>query len=124
MICLKIDCPIKVFMLFLSMLLFLWVVQQKYNFGAILYRPFLGVRFLIFLSVSNDKLYVAQKYSCSGIITDKNTSLPLSYVTVQFFKVSDSTIYAGAITNEQGNFLIQNFIQGDYLCRISHAGYQ
>jgi hypothetical protein len=66
----------------------------------------------------------AQNYSCSGVITDSFSGDSLAYVTVQVLRLQDSTLYAGAITNEQGSFLIQNLTKGDYLFRISCIGYQ
>ena len=66
----------------------------------------------------------AQNHSCSGLVTDSVSRDPLSYVTVQLLKLPDSTLYAGAITDGQGNFSIQNLMRGNYLCRISYVGYQ
>jgi len=66
----------------------------------------------------------AQNYSCSGLVIDSVSGDPLPYVTVQLLKIPDSTLYAGAITDEKGNFSIQNLVRGDYLCRISSVGYQ
>jgi hypothetical protein len=66
----------------------------------------------------------AQNYSCSGLIIDSVSREPLSYVTVQLLKFPDSILYAGAITDGQGKFSIQNLVRGNYLCRISYVGYQ
>ena len=75
--------------------------------------------FLFFVSATT----FAQNYSCNGLVTDSVSGDPLSYVTVQLLKLPDSTLYAGAITDGQGNFMIQNLGRGDYLCRLSYVGY-
>ena len=66
----------------------------------------------------------AQNNSCSGQVADSISGEPLAYVTVQLLKMSDSTLYAGAITDGQGSFSIQNLMRGDYLCRFTYVGYQ
>ena len=66
----------------------------------------------------------AQNYSCSGFITDSFSGDSLAYATVRVLRLQDSTLYAAAITNEQGFFLIQNLTKGDYLFRIHCIGYQ
>jgi len=89
-------------------------------FHKILNTNIILIFFLFFAKI----LVVAQNYSCEGKVTDKNTGEPLPFVTVLFIELPDSTFYAGAITNEEGNFLIQNLTHGNYLCRIHYIGYQ
>jgi hypothetical protein len=69
------------------------------------------------------KTIFSQNYSCKGSVTDFVFDDPLSYATVQLLNSSDSTLYAGAITDGQGEFLIHSLIGGDYICRISYVGY-
>jgi outer membrane cobalamin receptor len=65
----------------------------------------------------------SQECICCGMALDGKEKTPLAYVTIQLLRLTDSTLYAGAITGEQGKFLIDRLQSGNYLCRISYVGY-
>ena len=65
----------------------------------------------------------AQNHSCTGTVVEKTTNMPVQYATIRLLKLSDSSLYAGAITNEKGDFIIKGISENNYICRISYVGY-
>jgi hypothetical protein len=59
----------------------------------------------------------------SGIIQDAG-SLPISSVTVQLLRVSDSTPVKSALSDDQGKFLLRKIDNGDYLLAVTGVGYK
>lgn len=58
-----------------------------------------------------------------GAITDSSkTSLP--FVPVGLLNVNDSTVYKGAVSDQNGNYCFENIRKGSYLLKISAVGYQ
>ncbi|AUS06348.1 hypothetical protein [Pseudotamlana carrageenivorans] len=57
----------------------------------------IGVLFLL--------TYFKIQAQVTGIILDSESQIPVDYATVALYKVADSTLVNGVITNEQGFFL-------------------
>ena len=66
----------------------------------------------------------AQKCNVSGEVIDKTTHEPIAYANVALFAIKDSALVTGTITNDKGNFLIENMKYGNYRVKISFIGYQ
>lgn len=60
-------------------------------------------------------------YSISGMVTNEAGS-PISYATIALYKVKDSSLVNGAITGDDGKFLIKNRM-GRYYVRASFMSY-
>ncbi|WP_194766596.1 TonB-dependent receptor domain-containing protein [Tamlana sp. I1] len=59
----------------------------------------------------------------TGIILDSESQIPIDYATVALYKVADSTLVNGVITNEQGVFTLDNLKKGNYYIAASFIGY-
>lgn len=69
--------------------------------------------------------HLIAQYKLSGIIfdkTDKTSGLP--GVTVALTSKSDTTQKKGAVTDEEGHFIIENISAGKYRLQISYVGYK
>jgi outer membrane receptor protein involved in Fe transport len=58
-----------------------------------------------------------------GTIIDSKTTEPLMFASVVLSRVQDSTMVSGAITNELGNFNMENLPPGNYYVTINYIGY-
>ena len=69
--------------------------------------------------------YIAQKGQIVGKVVDKPSNAPISYVTVSLLNFGDSTLLKGVISDEKGEFRIENIVLNQsYLLRFSFIGYQ
>ena len=59
----------------------------------------------------------AQDFSIRGFVYDDSNMEPLSDIKVKLLKV-DSTVIAGAFTNNTGGFLIPKLAKGSYILKI------
>jgi len=60
----------------------------------------------------------------SGILVDQASREPVGFANVVLYPLSDTTKIAnGAMTNEQGAFVVDNLPVGSYLARITLIGY-
>ena len=76
---------------------------------------------IFFLLVYNLTIlfYIAQKGQIVGKVVDKPSKAPISYVTVSLLNFGDSTLVKGVISNEQGEFRIENIVLNkSYLLRF------
>lgn len=64
----------------------------------------------------------AQDYSIRGFVYDDGNMEPLSDIKVKLLKV-DSTVIAGAYTNNNGGFLIPKLAKGSYILKIEAGGF-
>ncbi|HEA31492.1 MAG TPA: TonB-dependent receptor [Leeuwenhoekiella sp.] len=64
----------------------------------------------------------AQNYVINGKIIDEQPQA-LSYVNVLLLKAQDSSLIKGAVTSEDGSYLIDAVDQGNYLIKASFVGY-
>ena len=65
----------------------------------------------------------AQQKIINGTVLDKGTNTPLSYATIQIYKVNSDQLEAGGITDEDGNFEIK-INQGEHYALIDYIGYE
>lgn len=85
--------------------------------------PFLLILLLSVTSVSSQNRQGGlQKFELSGKVLDNLTKQPLPYATVSIFKVSDSSLVDGGITNELGIFKL-SLNKGIYRVDVSFVSY-
>ncbi len=60
----------------------------------------------------------------SGLIKDKKTKESLSFVNIILKAPKDSSFLMGAITNEEGRFILAKVVSGNYFIEISYSGYK
>ncbi|WP_198315726.1 outer membrane beta-barrel protein [Chitinophaga tropicalis] len=72
-------------------------------------------------------LLILISYSSHAQITGKLITAggqPLPFANVLLLRENDSSLVKGSLTDEQGNYLINGTVPGNYLLRISSVGYQ
>lgn len=86
---------------------------------------------VILLILINQNIYSQSKYNgkvnksvISGKIIDSKTNEIMQYVSVAVLKAKDSTLVNGGITNEKGEFAINNISYGKYILKCSFVGYK
>jgi len=87
--------------------------------------------FLFFFFVSFSLLIYAQRDNqmqsigkISGKITDHYTSQPIEYANVALYKVKDSSLVNGCISDSTGRFKMENLSFGRYYLKISFIGFK
>jgi outer membrane receptor protein involved in Fe transport len=63
-------------------------------------------------------------YSVSGILLDSLNRQPIEYASVSVYRLIDTTLITGTITNPKGEFTINNLPSGKYFIRSSFIGYK
>jgi len=63
------------------------------------------------------------KYSISGKVVDKESSKPLDFASAALYKAIDNTLLTAAITNQKGDFTIQEIPDGSYYIKVDFMGY-
>jgi len=58
-----------------------------------------------------------------GKLIDSATNQPVSYATVVFFRVPKDSVVGGALTDDKGQFSIDNLKPGEYRLKIEFIGY-
>ncbi len=59
-----------------------------------------------------------------GVLRDSSTRASLAYASVALLKVRDSSVAGGSLTDEKGNFKIEDVMPGRYFIRITSIGYR
>src|ERR1700712_2417880 len=63
------------------------------------------------------------KGKVSGKVTDAATKKAVDYATVSIFKQGSTSPFNGVVTDEKGNFTIQQLPEGDYIVKVDFIGY-
>lgn len=71
---------------------------------------------LLFLNIA------AQNFTVKGTLTEKDNS-PVFGASVKLLYQKDSSFFKGSISNESGNFSVENVVQGSYILKISSLGF-
>lgn len=58
-----------------------------------------------------------------GKVIDKNDNLPIEYANIAFYRMRDSTLVTGGITNTKGEFSIDKVPMGRYYAEVKFIGY-
>src|SRR5579863_2119887 len=64
------------------------------------------------------------KGQLSGKVLDSATKAPVSYATVSIFKQGSPSPFNGVVTDDNGNFTINNLAVGDYRVVVDFIGYR
>lgn len=98
-------------------------------------RIFQFLFIILMLGLSNNDIFgqqnqrkpgsgnTAKEGIISGQILDKQTNEPLEYANVIVFKVKDSLMVSGSVTNTQGKFSIEKLSFGNYYLIADYIGY-
>ncbi|MEE4176876.1 MAG: TonB-dependent receptor [Bacteroides sp.] len=94
----------------------------------LLITPFLFFSFTLFAeSPVDSSAPSAPRPFNSGVVTgmviDDSSNEPLLFASVVLHSVRDSSLVTGAITNEQGVFVIEQVPEGKYYVAINYVGY-
>ncbi len=65
----------------------------------------------------------AQTGSITGHVTGSSDSEPLEYANVAVYTTNDSTLVTGGVTNDSGDFKIENLKEGTYYVKVHFLGY-
>ncbi len=79
---------------------------------------------LLILCVFSFGVIYGQKSVLSGTIIDKHSKTPVPYANVIITSPTDSTILLGAITNDNGRYIVEKIPQGTYTISYSFIGYK
>ncbi len=80
--------------------------------------------FLFLFALINVSANPPAKATLSGVVLDMESSMPLEYVTISILN-SDSSLFTGGSTNQQGSFNIPDLTLNEkYLAKIQFIGYQ
>jgi len=60
----------------------------------------------------------------TGRINHENTNQPLEFVNVALYSATDSTLFAGTLTNQSGEFAFSMIDSGYYYIELTLPGYQ
>jgi outer membrane receptor protein involved in Fe transport len=63
-------------------------------------------------------------YSISGVLVDLENKQPIEFASVAIYKIPDTVLVTGTITNAKGEFLLNKLTFGKYLIKSSFVGYQ
>ena len=63
------------------------------------------------------------QHHLSGTVKDKTNDSPVPYATIALLR-SDSSAITGVITGNDGKFIMQNVVAGDYILQVSLIGYE
>ncbi|HNQ66875.1 MAG TPA: outer membrane beta-barrel protein [Bacteroidales bacterium] len=63
-------------------------------------------------------------YSISGVLMDSTSSQPIEFASVAIYKMPDTLLITGTITNAKGEFVLNKLESGKYVLISSFVGYQ
>ena len=84
------------------------------------FKRFFSITSFLFISFSS----FGQVFQVQGRIMDSSAKRALPYATVSLVHAKDSSLVSFARSNEEGDFVVKNFVAGKYLLSISYVGYQ
>ncbi|MGE0019873.1 MAG: carboxypeptidase-like regulatory domain-containing protein [Draconibacterium sp.] len=90
----------------------------------VLILPFTVLFTLIAAAVEAKSVDIANPGKITGRIHHENTTLPLEFVNVALYSATDSTLFAGTLTNQFGEFTFSMLDSGSYYIEITLPGYQ
>lgn len=65
-----------------------------------------------------------EKVSISGGVFDNLNDLPLAYASVSVYTSSEGILVSGAVSNQEGRFILRGIDQGDYKVHVAYIGYE
>ncbi len=78
----------------------------------------------LFFLVLFSSFQVYSQHSVKGIVQDKDRN-PVVFANVVLLNSADSTtVYRGAVSNEEGEYIFENIAAKEYVLSISFVGYE
>ena len=82
-------------------------------------------KFLILVFFTASITSTAQKGQVVGKVVDNQSNASISYATISLLHLGDSSFLKGVISDEQGDFKIENIVLNQsYLLRVTFIGYK
>ena len=82
-------------------------------------------KFLILVFFTASITSTAQKGQLVGKVVDNQSNASISYATISLLHLGDSSFLKGVISDEQGDFKIENIVLNQsYLLRVTFIGYK
>ena len=66
----------------------------------------------------------APRGTISGTVIDKGSGTAMEYSNVAIYRMNDSTLIDGTVSNEQGHFVLKNIPLGTYYVEVNFVGYK
>ena len=63
-------------------------------------------------------------FSISGVLLDLTSKQPIEFASVAIYKIPDTVLITGTITNAKGKFVLNKMKPGKYILKSSFVGYQ
>src|SRR5688500_1537512 len=60
----------------------------------------------------------------AGKVSDAETQKPVEFASIMLLKPADSSLVSGALTKEDGQFVIEKIPFGNYIIKIQTIGYE
>ena len=80
-------------------------------------------KLFILLAFAGVSMSILAQYKISGEVKDAKDNDFIPYATIALMR-SDSTVITGTATDNDGKFVINNVVAGEYLLQISYIGYE
>ncbi|RJP63265.1 MAG: TonB-dependent receptor [Ignavibacteriales bacterium] len=86
---------------------------------------FFSINILITGQQNRDNFNKAESFNgtVSGKVLDSQTNTPIEYANITIYRSRNSQLANGAVTNQDGRFLIEKVIPGKYSAKVSFMGY-
>jgi len=65
-----------------------------------------------------------KNYSVSGMLKDFSNNQPIEFASVAIYRIPDTVLITGTITDIKGEFELKNLSSGKYMLKSSFVGYQ
>ena len=82
------------------------------------------VLFFSFILCLSAKQLNAQSIVVKGVVVDKQSNLPIEFVSVALFKTKDSSVVAGSLTKKNGVFSIEKISADVYTLKLVALSYK
>lgn len=75
------------------------------------------------LLITNALAQKSDHFTISGFIKDADSKIPVGYASAAIYRLPDTALLTGTITNDSGAFYIHSVAPGQYLLKTSFVGY-
>jgi len=95
-----------------------------HKFLEIMKRIVIKHLFIGIFLITNILSAADKKWQITGTIIEYQTEELIPYATIALYHKSDNTLVTGAMSNDNGVFILVKIPQGDYFLKISFMGYK
>ena len=82
----------------------------------------MNYKFIWAVVMAMSPLGLYAKGNIQGKVVNKSTGEPMDFVTVQLLDTNGKPLAIGTSTDLDGNFLLQNVSDGNYILKVSNIG--